>query len=114
MPCAVGDDGRRIVGAAREDEDAIIQGDPVAAAAHLSHQPRIVARVALLAGAFGSGVIGRMHAGLAAERRNAETRIVGERGNPGRAARMARLGERVLDEGRVRLRGLLHPELALR
>src|SRR6266851_3236733 len=114
VPRAVGDDGCRIVGAAREDEDTAIEGAPVAVAAQFPREPRVVARVALLAAALRAGVMRRMHAGLAAERRDAKARIVGERGEPGGAARVACLGERVLDEGRVRLVGLAHAKLALR
>src|SRR5687768_13877275 len=55
-----------------------------------------------------------MHARLAAERRDADPGVVGERRHAGRAARVPRLGERVFDEGRVRLFGLGDAELRLR
>src|SRR2546427_4283481 len=44
----------------------------------------------------------RVHAGLSIERAHANTRIVRKRRELGAAARVARLGERVLDEGAVR------------
>src|SRR5207253_10112455 len=64
--------------------------------------------------AFRASVIRRMHARLTAERRHAKPRIVGERRQPRGAARVARLGERVLDERRVRLLGLRDAERRLR
>ena len=55
-----------------------------------------------------------MHARRAAERIDAEPRIVGERRQAGGAARVARLGERVLQEGTVRFIRLVYTELRLR
>src|SRR5260221_6505718 len=55
-----------------------------------------------------------MHAGLAVQHFHANSRIVGERRQPRAAARVARLGERVLDEGAVRFFGIAHPEARLR
>ena len=54
-----------------------------------------------------------MHAGFAAERVDTQARIVRERGKACGTARMARLGERVLEEGGVRLRDFGDPERRL-
>src|SRR3954465_6414732 len=58
----------------------------------------VVPRIALFAIAFAAGGVGRMHAGGAAERVDAEARIVGERRQAGRAAGVARLCKRVFKE----------------
>src|SRR4051812_41650514 len=74
----------------------------------------VVPRIALFAIAFAAGVVGRMHAGRAAERVDAQARIVGERRQAGGTAGMARLRQRVFKE---RLKGLVrlaYAELALR
>ena len=55
-----------------------------------------------------------MHAGRAAERGDADARVVGERGQLRVRARVPRLGERVLDERQVRLVGFGDAELGLR
>ena len=56
----------------------------------------------------------RGHARRAAERVDAQARVVGDRRAAGWPRRMARLGQRVLDEGVVRLLGLGDAERALR
>src|SRR6185295_5929561 len=60
------------------------------------------------------GVVRRRDARRAAERIDAQPRVVGDRRRVGGARRVARLRERVLDEGRMRLVGLGDAELALR
>ena len=55
-----------------------------------------------------------MHAGRAAQRLDADAGIVGQRRQAAFAADVARLGQRVLDEGAVRLFGLGDAELRLR
>jgi len=59
-------------------------------------------------------VIGGIHAGLAAERRHAKPRIVGERGQARGLGGVARLGERVLEEGPMGLFRLGHAPVRLR
>jgi len=49
----------------------------------------------------------RRDAGRAADHVDAEPRVIGDRRAAGGARRMARLGERVLDEGDVRLVGFV-------
>ena len=61
-----------------------------------------------------AGVARRQHAGRAAQRRHAQPRIVGQRRQPGGAGAMARLGERVLDEGGMGLLGFPDAERRLR
>ena len=56
----------------------------------------------------------RIDAGRAAERFDAQPGIVGERGQAGDACGVARLLQRVFDEGGVRLLALGHAELPLR
>ena len=69
----------------------------------------------LRASDFGSPAIARgPHARRAAERVDAHAGIVGQRRQAGQARRVARLFQRVLDEGGVRLLRFGHVEFALR
>src|SRR5688572_32722704 len=58
--------------------------------------------------------MGGVHAWLAAERLDAQPRVVRERGQARGAARVPRLGERVLEEGLMRRLRLADAELQLR
>jgi hypothetical protein len=98
-PDALGDERPRIVRVAQEHHDAGVIGASVLA--QIQENLLVVARVALFAAARAPGVISRVHAGLAAERVDAKARVVGERRQPGGAAGVARLGERVLEKGGV-------------
>src|SRR5690606_36439713 len=59
------------------------------------------------------GVVRRVHARQAAESLDAQAGVVGQRGQAALARRVARLGERILDEGAVRLGRLGNAELGL-
>ena len=71
---------------------------------------RVVARV----GPRLAGVARALHARRAGERANADAGVVGQRRQAGERTRVPRLGERVLDEGDVRLGRLGDAEFRLR
>src|SRR5690349_141767 len=112
VPQALGDERTRVVGMADENHDATVIGFAVLSDG--LQKLCIVARIASLPAACAARVIRGVHTRLAAERIDAEARVVGERGEAGGAAGVARLGERVLEEGGVRLVGLGDAELSLR
>ena len=69
--------------------------------------------IAVIIGGF-SRKSRRAHARPASQRLDTNSRIIRQRGQPGRACRMTRFGQRVFDKGDVRLLGLTHPERCLR
>src|SRR5687768_14683899 len=78
-----------------------------------SQQFLVVPGITLFPASFAARVIRRVHAGCAAERLDAQARVVGERREAAGAARVSRLRERVLHERRMRLFGFYDAELGL-
>src|SRR2546421_8128000 len=111
-PDAFGDEGARIVSVAQEQHPAVIVSPALLSQA--GQQLLVIARIALLARTFATCVIRRMHPGLAVERLHAQPRIIGERGQARRPARVPRLGKGVFEKGRVRLVGFRDAESRLR
>src|ERR1051325_11750929 len=90
MPQAFGDQRTRIVRAAHEHHDAAVVRR--ALIAQSVEQPGVVARIALLATAFATRVVGGMHARLTAERVHAKAGTVGKRRQAGGPAPVPRPG----------------------
>ncbi len=120
VPAADRDQGLRIVGGAQRDQGADEACAPVVDVAQAIDQERVVGGVLDAPVVF--AVVDRARhrrelrgrdARRAAERVDAQARVVGDRRATGRPRRMARLGERVLEERRVRLVGFADRELAL-
>src|SRR6185295_4034472 len=111
VPEPFGDQRISIFGVLHQHHDT----DVVCASAvgKICQQLVVVSPVSLVPVAFPPGVVGGMHAGRAAQRVDAQAGIVGERWQAGGAARVARLGERVLEEGVVRFVCLRNAELGL-
>ncbi|MNT15699.1 hypothetical protein D3C72_1507680 [compost metagenome] len=112
MPQPFADERTRIVFGAHQRQHGHVPGAAVGDRCQVAHQQCIVGCVGLFA-AVHLGVARRIHPGRAVQRGHAQSGIVGQRRQPGQAAGMARLGQRVLDEGDVRLFGLGHAQFAL-
>src|SRR6266849_5092791 len=97
-PASFGDDWFGILRVAQENDHAVVVSAAVALAGEKLHELFVVARIRPWLAAKPR----RVHAGLPAERPHANARIVRKRRELGAAARVARLGERVLDEAAVR------------
>ena len=110
VPRALGDDRLRIVGRANQHEHAVVVRASIVDVAQVGDQARVVARVGLRL----AGVARADHAGRTAKRRHADTRVVGERRQLRVRARVTRLGQRVLDERRMRLVDFGDAEIGLR
>jgi hypothetical protein len=110
MPFAFGDDRLRIVGMAHQHQ----HGDVVCAAigdpGKVGQQLRVVARVGFRLAAIAGGEDAR----CAAQRRDAQAGVVGQRRQPGQAGGVAGLGDGVLDERDVRFLRFRHVEGGLR
>src|SRR4029079_5953570 len=99
VPAAVDQQRLGIVAVTTRRGHAIVVRAAVGNAAEIGDEPRVVAPVrARLA-----GIARRLHAGRSAQRLDADAGIVGQCRQPGAAAGMTRLGQRVLDEARTRL-----------
>jgi hypothetical protein len=98
VPQPVGDHRLRIVGVAHQHQRAVVVGAAVGVPGELARPAARCSRRRPAAVEVG-GIARRAHAGRAAQRRHADAGVVGDRRQPGVRARMARLGERVLDEG---------------
>jgi len=110
VPSAFGEDRLGIVRVAQQSQHAIIMRAAIGDPGEIGDELVVIAPVrARLA-----GVTRRLHAWRAVKRRDAHARIVGQRGQSSEAARMPRLGQRVLDESRVRLVGFRYSERGLR
>src|SRR6266849_3099377 len=109
-PASFGDDWFGILRVAQENDHAVVVSAAVALAGEQLHELFVVARIRPRL----AGKPRRVHAGLSAERPHANARIVGQRGELGAAARVARLGERVFDEGAVRFFCIGETEARLR
>ncbi len=94
VPARVGDQRLRVVRRAHGGQHARVVRAPVAFARQPSQQFVVVARVV---GRFAGKARGQ-HARCALQRGRADARVVGERRQPGRGRRVARLRERVLQE----------------
>ena len=114
-----------IVGAAQRDQRADEARTAVGHAPQALQQQAVVGGVLAAPPFFASGQVailhsgqfgkmGRRHTRRAAERIDAQTRVVGDRRAAGSMRRVARLGQRVFDKGVVRLFGLFNPQAALR
>src|SRR5258706_337649 len=106
-PASFGDDRLGILRVAQENDHAVIVSAPVVLAGEQLHELFVVARILHFTHGRRArrrlpGESRRVHAGLSAERAHANARIVGERGKTRAPARVARLGERVLDKAAVR------------
>src|SRR5258706_2262375 len=97
-PASFGDDRLGILRVAQEHDHAVVVSAAVVLAGEQLHELFVVAHVRPRL----AGESRRVHAGLSAERAHANARIVGERGKTRAPARVARLGERVLDKAAVR------------
>src|SRR5512145_2108296 len=111
-PYSLRHQGARVLGMPQHHEDAAVIG--LALLPKFRKEPFVIPGVALLAVAVAPSVVRRVHARLAAQRLHAEARVVSERGQPRCAARVARLGKRVLEESGVRLVGLRDKQASLR
>jgi hypothetical protein len=114
VPGAIHHDGCGIVRARYHHQHAVVVRRPVGAGGQRRYQLRVVARVARLSITIAAGVVGRMHARGAPQGGHAQPRIIGEGGKTRGAARVARLGEGVLQERVVGFLGFTHAQLALR
>src|SRR5260221_1300222 len=106
-PASFGDDRLGILRVAQENDHAVIVSAAVVLVGEQLHELFVVARILHFAPGRRArrrlpGESRRVHAGLSAERPHANARIIGEGGKMRTAARVARLGECVLDEGAVR------------
>ncbi|MNT27435.1 hypothetical protein D3C72_1630650 [compost metagenome] len=110
VPGAIDHQRLRIVGVAHQHQHAVVVGAAVGLAVQLFHQLGVVALVRFRL----AGKARRLHPGLAAQRFDADAGIVGQRRQPGQAAGVTRLFQRVFQEGVVRLRALRHVKAALR
>ena len=108
MPMAFADERTRIVLGPHQRQHRHVPGAPVGQAGQLLDQQRVVGQVGFLA-AMHLGVARRIHAGRALQRGHAQAGVVGQGRQPRQAAGVAGLGQRVLDEGDVRLFGLGTP-----
>src|SRR5947208_11781318 len=118
-PDSLGDHRFGILRVAQENDDAVVVRAPAVLVGEQFDQLLVVARIlGFTPGPRArrrlAGKPRRMHAGLSIERSRANTRVVCERRQPRAAARVARLGERVLDESAVRLFGIGYSEARLR
>src|SRR6266513_2596250 len=99
-----------ILRVAQENDDAVVVRAPAVFVGQQFDQLFVVARIRPRL----AGKPRRVYAGLSIERSRANTRVVCEGRQPRTAARVARLGERVLDESAVRLLGIGYSEARLR
>ena len=109
---ADGHQGFRIVGAAQCDQGAHQRGAAVVDAGHLLEQCPDVVGIALRI-AEARRVVGGVDAGQAAEGIDAQSGVVGDGRQAGGGRGMARLRQRVLDEGAEGLGGLAHAQVGL-
>jgi hypothetical protein len=93
VPLAFGDQRLRVVGVADEDDDRDEMGGAVGVGAELGKQFFIVALVRFRL----AGVTGGINARRAAERRDADARIIGQRRQARKFGCMPRLGQGVLE-----------------
>ena len=101
----------RIVRMLHEHHYAVIVGASIPL--EVAKQAIVIARIALFARPFAPREVRRLHAGRAAERLYAQPGVVGERRQAAGPAGMPCFGERILDERRVRLLGVVDAELRL-
>src|SRR6185312_16836753 len=110
VPFGLGHERTGVRGAAHEDKNAYVVRLSVALAFQFPKQLFVVARIRPRL----ARIARRMHARRAAQRVDADAGIVRERRQPGREARVPRLGERVLEKRVVRLLGFREANLGLR
>src|SRR5215471_13212274 len=110
VPAPIGEDRLGIGFMADECEHAVVVCPPVGDSCQIGDELFVVARV----GFWFAGVARRLDAGRAAERNHANPRVVRESRQSRDTAGMPRLGERVLDEGLVRLLRVRDSQVALR
>ena len=109
VPFAFGDQRLRVFGVAHQHDDRDKMGAPVRVAAEIGEQLFIVAGVGFRL----AGIACRIDAGGAAERGDAQAGIVGQGRQAGQLGGMAGFGQRVFDEGAVRLFRFRNAEIAL-
>src|SRR5437868_777264 len=109
-PRSFGNQRLRIVGAAHQYQHAVVMRAPICDAGEGGNQSGIVARVGFRI----AGVTRALHARRAGERVDADARIVRQRRQFRKRARVACLGKRIFDEGDVRLVGIRDDKVALR
>src|SRR5262245_23698378 len=109
MPAPLRDQGLGVVGVAHQDHHTIVVSAPVGAALEQADELLVVALIGLRLAREPR----RVHARLARKGGGADPGVVRERRKPSEPRCVPRLGEGVLDEGRVRLLGVRDPERAL-
>ena len=111
-PAAFGDDRLRVIGRAQQHDHRV----EVRRALRVGHLPQVIEQLGdvRLRIAMAAGVARGVQARCAAERVHAQARVVAERGQARGLRGMARLQQRVLDEGQPRFVDIAHAEFRLR